>query len=305
LFSPAAVVSVQHDSELSGVAEIAVGPITVGGRVYTVGAVDPVAAQQDLHFDTVEGSYANFAAGTILVDGTTAAEHGWHAGIEIPVTFPDGHVVLQRIAVVYQDNRLVGSYVVSLASMREHDPGVKDAAILADNAPGVPVATALASLKGDLKSFPTLEATTEDAFVSSREQQVNAFIVVITALLVIVVCIALLGISNTLMLAVFERTREIGLLRAIGLLPAQVRAMVWWEAISIALTATAAGLVLGGLMAWAAIRALAGQGLGSFDLPVLEMIAVLIFAPLLGICAAFVPARRAARLKVLKAIASD
>ena len=124
------------------------------------------------------------------------------------------------------------------------------------------------------------------------------------ALLALAIVIAVLGIANTLALSVHERTREIGLLRAIGMTRAQVRATVRWESLIIALFGTALGLVLAVGSAWTVVRASAAQDMGTFAVPFGRLIVIAVIAALAGLAASLAPARRAARMDVMAAIAA-
>jgi putative ABC transport system permease protein len=125
------------------------------------------------------------------------------------------------------------------------------------------------------------------------------------ALLGLAVFIALLGIANTLALSIFERTRELGLLRAVGMTRRQLRATVRYEAVVIALLGTTLGLVIGTAFGWAIVQALHDQGLNTFALPVGSLVVLTVVGAIAGVLAAVLPARRAARLDVLGAITAD
>lgn len=117
--------------------------------------------------------------------------------------------------------------------------------------------------------------------------------------------ITLFGIVNTLGLSVFERTRELGLLRAIGASRRQVRAMIRWEAVLISILGAVLGLVVGVVCGWLIVRALADEGLSQFTLPVGQLVLGMVAAAVAGVVAAIFPARRAAKIDVLVAIATD
>ena len=125
------------------------------------------------------------------------------------------------------------------------------------------------------------------------------------ALLMLAVVIALLGIANTLALSIFERTRELGLLRAVGMDRAQVRSTVRWESIIIAVFGTALGLAVGTFFGWATVEAMADQGIDTLTVPVASLAIVTLIAAVAGALAAVLPARRAARVDVLKALVAQ
>ena len=145
----------------------------------------------------------------------------------------------------------------------------------------------------------------KQGFIDSLNAQINKMLGLIYAMLALAIVIALLGIANTLALSIFERTRELGLLRAVGMSKAQLRATVRWEAVLIALFGTSLGLGVGTFFGWAMVRALADQGISQLAIPAGSLIVVTLVAAAAGIGAAIMPSRRAARLNVLKAIATS
>jgi putative ABC transport system permease protein len=123
-------------------------------------------------------------------------------------------------------------------------------------------------------------------------------------LLFFAIVIALFGIANTLGLSIIERRRELGLLRAVGMTRRQLRSSVRWESVIIALLGTVLGLVIGVVFAWAMVKALADEGIDRFSVAPAQLLLIVILAGLFGVVAAALPARRAAKLDVLRAIES-
>jgi putative ABC transport system permease protein len=119
------------------------------------------------------------------------------------------------------------------------------------------------------------------------------------------IVIALLGIGNTLALSILERTRELGVMRAVGMTRHQLRSAIRWESVIIALQGTALGLVVGAFVGWALVEALAGEGLTVFTLPVASLAVIVVLAAVAGVLAAVLPARRAAHLNVLGALTHE
>ncbi len=144
-----------------------------------------------------------------------------------------------------------------------------------------------------------------EEFTGSLIAQISAILNVIYALLGISIVIAVIGIANTLSLSIHERTRELGLLRAMGMTRNQLRASVRWEAVIVALMGTAVGLILSISLSYTLVKALAGQGFSDFDVPVGGMVFVVVFGAALGVAAALWPAYKASKLNVLEAIATD
>jgi putative ABC transport system permease protein len=123
--------------------------------------------------------------------------------------------------------------------------------------------------------------------------------------LLFAVLIALIGIANTLALSIYERTREIGLLRAVGMSRRQIRSTVRWESVIIALFGTLLGIVIGLFFGWSVVTALHKQGITTFDPAIKQLVIIVLFAAVSGIVAAILPARRAAKLDVLRAVSTE
>ena len=123
--------------------------------------------------------------------------------------------------------------------------------------------------------------------------------------LALAILIALLGIGNTLALSIFERTRELGLMRAVGMTRRQLRATIRWESAIIALQGTVLGLLIGVFFGWALVTAMHDQGITVLSMPVLSLVIMVVLAGLAGVAAAILPSRRAAKLNILRAITSE
>jgi putative ABC transport system permease protein len=154
-------------------------------------------------------------------------------------------------------------------------------------------------------AFPNIDVLTRDEFRDQQQAQVDQFLTVLIAILALAEIIAVLGIVNTLALSVHERTRELGLLRTIGMTRRQVRTMVRWESVVIAVIGAAVGLALGLVWGWVFTRSLRTEGLTVFSVPVIELVVFLVVAVLAGVAAAVVPAWRASKLRVLDAVAEE
>jgi putative ABC transport system permease protein len=146
---------------------------------------------------------------------------------------------------------------------------------------------------------------TKSEFKGYMASQIDKMLDLVYVLLAMALVIALVGIANTLALSVHERTREIGLLRAIGMSRSQVRSTVRWESVLITLLGTVLGTTIGLAFAWTLVRALVNQGFNTFAVPAQQLVVMVLIAALAAIVAAAVPARRAARLDVLHAISND
>ena len=154
-------------------------------------------------------------------------------------------------------------------------------------------------------AYPLAKVQDQNELKASQAQQINQFLALIYVLLGLAVIIAFIGIVNTLGLSIYERTRELGLMRAVGMSRKQVRTSIRWEAVIIALLGTALGLVLGIVFSFTLVTVLESQGFNTFRLPIVQLIILSVLAAGLAVLMAAWPARRAARLDVLEAIATE
>jgi putative ABC transport system permease protein len=177
--------------------------------------------------------------------------------------------------------------------------------ILLRAAPGVSHTAGLAALNKDLTAFPTLTAYDQASFLALQSQSLDQLTQAIDIFLIMAIVIAALGIVNTLALSIIERTRELGLLRAIGLTRRQTRTMVRWESVLMAFLGLILGVVIGVALGVAVVRALAFTGLGHIAVPFVSLLGYAVGAFVIGLLAAILPARRAARLNVLEAISTE
>ncbi len=210
-----------------------------------------------------------------------------------------------RIAGTYAKNQLLGTYLVSTATFDANFTDRLDFVVLAKARDGVAPAAARAAVERVTADFPNVELRDQAEFKQQQEDQVNQILGLITALLMLSIIIALFGIVNTLALSIFERTRELGLLRAVGMSRRQVRSMIRGESVIIAVLGAVLGLAVGVLFGYAIVGALDEEGIGTVVIPGGQLIGYVILAAIAGVVAAVFPARRAARLDVLAAISHD
>jgi putative ABC transport system permease protein len=247
------------------------------------------------------GTPAALAQGELLIDSTTATSKHLSVGDPVRARFALTGPVVLRIGGIYQANALIGSYLVSAAFFGAHySPQPPGALLLRTSGPGVDTAVTKA-----LAPYQNLQVQTRAQFEQSQVSAVNQLLGLVYALLGLAVIIALIGIVNTLMLSVFERTREIGLLRAVGMRRRQVRAMIRSEAVILAIFGAIVGIVIGTVLGLALVSSLRQQGITDTAVPVTSLLIFLLLSGLLGLVAASWPARRAARLDVLAAIAAE
>ena len=206
---------------------------------------------------------------------------------------------------IYAKNPIAGDYLIGLGTYDANFRNRLDQVVALKAAPGANVGQVRADLTKALSSNPSLKVQDQTEFKRDQKRQINQVLAFVLALLVLSLLIAWLGIVNTLALSVFERTREIGLLRAVGMGTRQVRRMIRLEAVVIAFFGALLGVALGLGYGAALVQALHSQGIDTTSFPVGQLIGYLVVGVFAGITAALWPARRAAKLDVLRAIASE
>ena len=279
------------------------GQAQLDGSTALLTAVDPGSLDRSIELSWVDGSADGLADGGLLVDESTAESRGWAVGDTVEVLTLDGREQELVVSGVFESNQVVGSTVVSLDSLAAAGGVSLDRFLFVDLADGVAPGEVRPQREQVTDAYPVVDLKDRGEFSDEQEASVDQLLLLINAMLVLSVVIAALGIVNTLAMSVIERTREIGLLRAVGLGRAQLRRMVRLEAVVISVYGAVLGLVLGTLFGVALSRALADQGITEVVVPYLRMAVFLLVAALIGVLAAVGPARRAAKLQVLDAIA--
>jgi putative ABC transport system permease protein len=278
------------------------GQFEVQGTLQTLTAVSTPNLADTVILRMTSGSPGALADGQLLIDSTTANSKHLSVGDTVPVRFAKTGPTSMRIGGIYQANSLIGSYLVSDGFFLPHFDHPSLAAVLLSTNGSGNVETAV---QNALAAYPNVQVQTRSQFEQSQVSSVNQLLGLVYALLGLAVIIALIGIVNTLMLSVLERTREIGLLRAVGMRRRQVRSMIRSEAVILAIFGAIIGIIVGTLMGLALVSALRQQGITDTVVPVSNLVIFVFLAALLGLIAAGWPARRAARLDVLAAIAAQ
>ncbi|MUN35874.1 ABC transporter permease [Actinomadura litoris] len=284
--------------QIQNAAGLGNGNMRVDGKNAGVHVGDPSALRRVLDLDVRQGSLAD--PGAFAVSKKVADDKGWRAGSAVGVQFADGARQTLRIGAVYENADLVGDYLVPRTVWNAHTRQPLDLMAFVELRPGASAGDVRQALTALAKPYGAPEVETRDAFVSRQTEEMNGFIGVVYGMLILAIVIALLGIANTLSLSVHERTRELGLLRAVGATRPQVRSMIRWESVIVALFGTAGGLGLGLFLGWGL-----GTALGNpFAPQAVQVTIIAVVGTVAGALAAIRPARRAARLGILSAIAS-
>ncbi|HEX4175894.1 MAG TPA: FtsX-like permease family protein [Acidimicrobiales bacterium] len=278
------------------------GQFEVRGSIKSLGAVSTENLSDTVILNMNSGTADSLAGGDLLVDAKTATSDSLKVGDTVPVKFALTGNSRMRIGGIYQDNALIGSYLVGDAFYKSHFENPLPFAVLlkTDGSPGVQRAVEHA-----LAGYPNVKVQSRAQFQASQAAMVNQLLGLVIVLLALAVVIALIGIVNTLLLSVFERTHEIGLLRAVGMKRRQVRAMIRSESVILALFGAVIGIIVGTALGLALVSSLHSQGITSTTIPWSLLVIFLVVAALFGLVAASWPARRAARLDILAAIAAQ
>jgi putative ABC transport system permease protein len=268
----------------------------VQGRETSITGIDPATIARQYRFDWTAGSLAGLDTGGAVVTEEYARGRHLVVGSRLAVKTPAGDsytLVVRGIYDAPDEKALLGSVSVSQAAFDEAWKRPLNSLALVDAE-----AAALPALRAAVARIGDAEVYTSDGYADAATKDMDTFIAMLYALLGFSVIVSLFGMANTLVLSVFERTRELGMLRAIGMSRGQARRMIRHESVITALLGAAAGLGAGGIIA-VVVLARAGVPLA---IPVPTLAAFTLVAVLLGVAAAVLPARRAAQLNVLDAL---
>jgi putative ABC transport system permease protein len=303
-FSPVVAENISEVDGIDVVSPVRTAPAEIDGSVTTVAAIDPVTAPEVIKVTMVEGSLQDVADG-LLVDEVTAKNAGVAFGDTIEVTFGNGTELTQEIVGVYEGAGLLTGWVMSTQNLADAGIPPRDTFVYATVVDGTDIATVRPAVDQAVADFPNVTVQDQAEYKDDIAGQINQLLAIIYALLGLAVIISILGIVNTLALSVVERTREIGLLRAVGMSRKQLRSSIRWESVVIAVFGALLGIGLGLIFGVSLQRVLVEQGISVLSIPWSLLLVFLVVAALVGVLAALWPARRAARMDVLAAISAE
>ncbi|MFE5217658.1 MULTISPECIES: ABC transporter permease [unclassified Streptomyces] len=305
--SPRLAPALQRLPEVDTAVGLGRGVAEVNGRGRALTVTDPVALARTFDLGAVTGSLRDLGRDGLALTRTEAARQHLRTGDTARLTFTDGRSETFTVRAVYGRSELAGDYVVTRSAWAPHRTQDSDGLIAVTFKSGVDADAGKAAVRKVAARYGNPEVQTRDEYARSSAGGIDMMLTLVYALLALAVVIALLGIANTLTLALHERTRELGLLRAVGQTRGQLRAMVRWESVLVAAFGTAGGLGLGTFLGWVLVKASDGAGDSAFTfaLPPVRLAVILLVGLTAGALAALRPARRAGRLDILRAIGTE
>jgi putative ABC transport system permease protein len=304
-FSPVVADRLRTHSEIDEVAAYRFSTAKVNGSKVELQGVEAKPLVDTLKVKTLSGDITSIDHGQLAVSETVAKSRNLRIGQRVDVVWSRTGNKPMFIGAIYEQNLFAGDYLVGGEVVDDNVTDRLLGVVAVTLKPGVAPAQARKVIDAEVKAFPNIEVQDQAELVAAQRKQVDNLLNVVTGLLVFSVIIAVLGIINTLALSVIERTRELGLLRAVGLGRRQLRRMIRVESVLIALYGALLGIVIGLAFGVALVHALKDQGIDTFAVPYSRIVMVLVAAAVAGVLAAALPARRAARLNVLAAIAEE
>jgi putative ABC transport system permease protein len=303
---PAALARVRTLPAVDAVAGEAYDAAKIAGTQQFVGAFDDLpAAGRILKIKVTHGSLAGLQAGEFAVDDGTAKKRHWAVGDSVSVQLPRGDARQFRVAAIYAGSQGASGVIVAWADAITGFRAATAAQAFVKLHSAGQTATAKKEIDQILADSPEVNVLTRSEWVGNVTKFFDIVLIIVQILLGVAMLIAVLGIINTLVLSVLERTQELGMLRAIGLRRGQAMRMITVESVVISLFGALLGLAVGAGLGAAVVHALKDKGFSDLTLPWGLMVTYLVGGALVGVVAAVIPAIRAARLNVLAAIAYE
>ncbi len=278
--------------------------MTVNGATKDVTGTQQEGLGTVIDISLIEGSYSGLSDSGVLVHKDPASDLELSVGDSLVAVFPVGGAVTLKVVGVFDDS-ILGNWVIDMTTYeRGFDPARQsDLFAAVELREGVKAEQVRPDIEAITDKYPEANLQDRTEYQQNIEGRIDQLLVTVNALVGFAVIIAILGIVNTLMLSVFERTREIGLLRAVGMTRRQTRRMIRWEAVIIAVFGGVMGVAVGTLLGFIAVNAMPESFITDFGIPFANFALIVAMCVVAGVFAAILPARKAARLDVLDAIA--
>jgi putative ABC transport system permease protein len=288
-----------------GEGAVAVVGAPAATRELSVTVADPLRLGAVADLDVTTGSLAGLGSDGIAVSVDEAKARGWRQGSSVPLRFADGSTERFRVQALFDNTDVSESVLLPQAVWGRHTAQPSVFMVMVGAAGGADLDRVRSGVDAVAARYSVPPSMDHGQYVERMSGRVSTILGIVYVLLALSIVIALMGIANTLSLSVMERTRELGLLRAVGQTRGQVRSMVRWEAVLIAVFGTLLGLAVGVVAGWGLVGATIGsQVSGVFSAPIGRLVVIVVVGAAAGVLAGVRPAARAARLDVLDAIAT-
>ncbi len=308
-FSPALGEELAEQPEIGAVTPLRFGFWDRDGSDEFLMGVNTDTIDQTIFLGVTQGSTEALGEGGVMVSEGVFEEQGWALGDTVAMGFAATGLQQVPITGVFTETGVVqASFLVGLDFYESNFQGFGtdvDFVVAVKSADGVAPGEARSVVEAVAADYPNANVRDQAEYRQSQEDQVNTLLVMFNALLILAVIIAVFGITNTLALSIFERTREIGLLRAVGMNRPQLRRMIRHEAMIVAIIGAVLGIIVGLFFGITVTSALAAQGIDVLSIPVLQIVLLVLFGAIAGLMAAILPARRASKMNILEAIAYE
>ncbi len=278
--------------------------VKVGDQDVFGSSFDAPALSELVAIDLESGSLETGDDG-ILVTPDRATTEGWKLGDTVTVGLPAGPAQLKVTGIIMPSQFIGADVVIPPAVLERGGVAPQDWFVYVKRAADADPGATLAGINAVLADLPTVTVKDQDQFAEQQRAPVDQLLAIIYALLGLAVIIAVLGIVNTLALSVIERTREVGLLRAVGMSRRQLRTMIRLESVAISILGAVLGIVLGLIFGISLQQSVSDQGITVLNVPVVQLLIFVVLAGVVGVLAAVWPARRAAKMDVLRAITAE
>ena len=295
--------------DVASVATLGFVNVQAGGKGVSAIAADSRGLSQNVKLDVQSGQLSALDAGQVAISDKAATARGWRVGSSFQAVVGANQHQPVTVGAVFRSSQVLNdpSMIIPRVMYKKDIPQALqgDYLVYVKARPGADRAAVRQALVQEVKPFVVVSVQDGSEFTDSQASQINQLLYILYALLALSVLIAVLGIVNTLALSVFERTREIGLLRAVGLSRGQLRRMITIESVTTAVFGALLGAALGLVFGVVVQHGLAKQGLEVLSIPYAQIVYVIVLAGLAGVVAAVLPAWRAVRLDVLRAITTE
>ncbi len=303
--SPELAIQLNELPEVDAASGVRIGFAEIDDEPQTIYGVDPPTMLSIVDVGISEGDVGDLHSAELAVHDDYAAEQGWEIGDTVDVAFAQTGVRPLTVTVLYTKSELTGNFFMGNEAFEANYPDVYDFQVYVRRSADFTADQARSAVETAAAGYANAEVQDLEQYKQAQADQINQLLGLIYALLALAILIALIGIANTLALSILERTHELGLLRAVGMTRRQLRTAVRWESVLIALLGTTLGAGVGLFFGWAMVRALREDGFTELQIPVSQLVIVLIVAVAAGVLAATQPARRAANLDILRAIGTE